>query len=132
VIILMDRVQVHILVTNLVKNAIDELSSWRHERKIKVTLRMASADTAEVTVADTGPGIAPFAFESIFDPFHTTKPDGLGMGLALSRRIAEAHFGRLAAANRPGGGAMFRFILPVDQSEKVRSNEIPLCASSGR
>jgi two-component system, LuxR family, sensor kinase FixL len=132
VIILMDRVQIHILVTNLVKNAIDELSSWRHERKIKVTLKLCPPDHAEVTVADTGPGIAPFAFESIFDPFHTTKPDGLGMGLALSRRIAEAHSGRLAAANRPGGGAMFRFIIPVDQSKKVGSNEIPLCASSGR
>lgn len=132
VIILMDRVQIHILVTNLVKNAIDELSSWRHERKIKVTLRLCSPEEAEVTVADTGPGIAPFAFESIFDPFHTTKPDGLGMGLALSRRIAQAHSGRLAAANRPGGGAMFRFIIPVDQREKVGSNEIPLCASSGR
>jgi two-component system sensor kinase FixL len=131
VIILMDRVQIHILVTNLVKNAIDELASWRHERKIKVTLRLTSADAAEVTVADTGPGIAPFAFESIFDPFHTTKPDGLGMGLALSRRIAEAHSGRLAAANRPGGGAMFRFILPIDMSKKVGTNEIPLCASRG-
>jgi two-component system sensor kinase FixL len=132
VIILMDRVQIHILVTNLVKNAIDELSSWRHERKIKVTLKLCSPDHAEVTVADTGPGIAPFAFESIFDPFHTTKPDGLGMGLALSRRIAEAHAGRLAAATRPGGGAIFTFIIPVDQSKKVASNEIPLCASRGR
>jgi signal transduction histidine kinase len=74
---------------------------------------------AELTVTDTGPGIAPFAFESIFDPFHTTKPDGLGMGLALSRRIAEAHHGRLAAANRPGGGAIFRFMIPVDNSERV-------------
>jgi two-component system sensor kinase FixL len=119
VIILMDRVQIHILVTNLVKNAIDELANWRHERKIKVALKLPSPGIAELTVADTGPGIAPFAFESIFDPFHTTKPEGLGMGLALSRRIAEAHRGRLAAANRPSGGAIFRFLIPVDDNEKM-------------
>jgi two-component system, LuxR family, sensor kinase FixL len=119
VIILMDRVQVHILITNLVKNAVDELANWRHERKVKVALKLVAPDRAELTVADTGPGIAPFAFESIFDPFHTTKPDGLGMGLALSRRIAEAHNGRLAAANRPTGGAIFRFVIPVDHSERV-------------
>ena len=119
VIMLMDRVQIHILVTNLVKNAIDELANWRHERKITVALKLTAPDQAELTVTDSGPGIAPFAFESIFDPFHTTKPDGLGMGLALSRRIAEAHHGRLAAANRPGGGAIFRFMVPVDNSERV-------------
>jgi two-component system sensor kinase FixL len=129
VIILMDRVQIHILITNLVKNAIDELASWRHERKIKVALKLPAPDKAELTVADTGPGIAPFAFESIFDPFHTTKPDGLGMGLALSRRIAEAHRGRLAAANRPGGGAIFRFMIPVDNTERVGNDEIALRTS---
>ena len=64
-------------------------------------------------VEDTGPGISPEVFESIFEPFHTTKPDGLGMGLAISRRIAEAHDGRLAADNRPEGGAVFSFIVPM-------------------
>jgi two-component system, LuxR family, sensor kinase FixL len=130
VIVLMDRVQIHILITNLVKNAIDELANWRHERKIKVALKLTAPDKAELTVSDTGPGIAPFAFESIFDPFHTTKPDGLGMGLALSRRIAEAHCGRLSAANRRGGGAVFCLMIPVENSERWGNDEIAFRSSS--
>jgi len=118
VIILMDRSQLLMLVSNLVKNAIEELATWRGERKIEVALRIPSPEFAELTVADTGPGIPTAAFEKIFDPFHTTKPDGTGMGLALSRRIAEAHSGRLAAANRSSGGALFRFIIPIGKGEK--------------
>jgi two-component system sensor kinase FixL len=118
VVLLMDRLQIQLLVTNLILNAIDELASWRHERRIEVTLTHPSPGRAELTVADTGPGIAPHAFENIFDSFHTTKPDGLGMGLALCRRVAEAHFGHLAADNRPDGGAIFSFVIPVGSSEK--------------
>jgi two-component system sensor kinase FixL len=118
VIILMDRSQLLMLVGNLVKNAVEELATWRGERTIDVALTLPSPELAELMVADTGPGIPSAAFEKIFDPFHTTKPDGTGMGLALSRRIAEAHSGRLAAANRPSGGAVFRFIIPIGKGEK--------------
>ena len=128
VILLMDRSQIFVLVSNLVKNAIDELSRWRHERKIEVSLTLPSADTAKLTVADTGPGIHPAAFEKMFDPFHTTKPEGNGMGLALSRRIAEAHSGRLAAMNRPGGGAIFSFVLPVGNDERVGNDDASIIA----
>jgi two-component system, LuxR family, sensor kinase FixL len=119
VIILMDRSQILMLASNLVRNAIDELATWRHERRIEVALTLPSPDMAQLTVADTGPGILSTSFENIFDPFHTTKPEGSGMGLALSRRIAEAHFGRLAAANRPDGGAIFKFCIPIGKGEKV-------------
>ncbi len=119
VIILMDRSQILMLISNLLRNAVDELAIWRHERKIEVTLTLPSPDMAQLVVADTGPGILSTVFENIFDPFHTTKPEGSGMGLALSRRIAEAHSGRLAAANRPDGGAMFMFCIPIGKSEKV-------------
>ncbi len=111
--VLMDRVQVQILLTNLVRNAVDELRIANGERKIRVALRVGPDNEAEVSVEDTGRGITPEVFESIFDPFHTTKPDGLGMGLAISRRIAEAHGGRLAADNRPEGGAIFTFVIPM-------------------
>lgn len=117
VIILMDRSQILMLVSNLVRNAIDELSVWRHERRIEISLTLPTPDMAQLTVADTGPGILSTVFENIFDPFHTTKPEGSGMGLALSRRIAEAHSGRLAAANRPGGGALFMFCIPISKGE---------------
>lgn len=116
---LMDRLQIQLLVTNLVRNAMDELATWPNERKIEVSLALISSQMAELIVADTGPGISPAAFESIFDSFHTTKPEGLGVGLALARRIAEAHRGHLSAANRPGGGAAFRFLVPIHASVRV-------------
>jgi two-component system sensor kinase FixL len=67
----------------------------------------------EIAVADGGPGIADEALVRIFDPFYTTKPEGMGMGLAISRTIIEAHGGLLWAANQPGGGAVFRFTVPI-------------------
>jgi C4-dicarboxylate-specific signal transduction histidine kinase len=67
----------------------------------------------EVLVEDSGPGLDPAAAGRLFEPFYTTKPDGLGMGLAISRTIAEAHGGALTAANGPGGGAVFMLRLPA-------------------
>jgi two-component system, LuxR family, sensor kinase FixL len=113
VIVLMDRVQVQVLLANLIRNAVDELSMVDGERRIWVRLSLNAEGLAELAVEDTGHGIAPEVFENIFDPFHTTKAEGLGVGLALSRRIAQAHGGRLAADNRPGGGAIFSFVVPV-------------------
>jgi signal transduction histidine kinase len=67
----------------------------------------------EVTVLDSGPGIAPEALETIFRPFHTTKATGLGMGLSICRTIIEAHDGRLWAAPNFPCGAVFVFTLPI-------------------
>jgi two-component system sensor kinase FixL len=113
VMVLMDRVQVQVLLANLIRNAMDELSTINGERKIWITLSVNAQNLAELAVEDTGHGITPEVFENIFDPFHTTKAEGLGVGLALSRRIAQAHGGRLSAANRPEGGATFSFVVPV-------------------
>jgi two-component system sensor kinase FixL len=113
VMVMMDRVQVQVLLANLIRNAMDELSTVDGERKLWVRLSVNAENLAELAVEDTGHGITPEVFENIFDPFHTTKAEGLGVGLALSRRIAQAHCGRLAAANRPEGGAIFSFVVPV-------------------
>ena len=113
IIVLMDRVQVQVLLANLIRNAVDELSTIDGDRKIWIKLTVNAQNLAELAVEDTGHGIAPEVFENIFDPFHTTKAEGLGVGLALSRRIAQAHGGRLSAANRPEGGAIFSFVVPV-------------------
>ena len=113
IIVMMDRVQIQVLLANLIRNAMDELSHTEGERKIWIRLSVNAQNLAELAVEDTGHGIAPEVFENIFDPFHTTKAEGLGVGLALSRRIAQAHGGRLSAANRPGGGAIFSFVVPV-------------------
>ncbi|HTD17019.1 MAG TPA: ATP-binding protein, partial [Chthoniobacterales bacterium] len=66
-----------------------------------------------VSVADTGPGLDPNALDRLFEAFYTTKPQGLGMGLAISRSIIEAHGGRLWASANVPKGALFQFTLPV-------------------
>lgn len=112
----MDPIQLQILLANLIRNAVDELRVSRGERKIWINLRRIEGDQAEILVEDTGPGIAPEVYANIFDPFLTTKPHGLGVGLAVSRRIALAHEGRLAAHNRAQGGAAFSFLIPLIKS----------------
>ena len=67
----------------------------------------------EVTVSDSGKGIPEDKLTSIFDPFFTTKPQGTGLGLPIARTIIETHGGTIWAENRPGGGAVFRFTLPL-------------------
>jgi two-component system, LuxR family, sensor kinase FixL len=121
VMVSMDRVHVQVLVTNLIRNAIDELSVSDGEKMMWVRLRVLEGHLAELSVEDTGAGIAPDIYENMFDPFHTTKPHGLGVGLAVSRRIALAHGGRLSAENRSEGGAVFRFVVPLCMSEKVKN-----------
>lgn len=121
VMVSMDRVHIQVLVTNLIRNAIDELSASSGEKTMWVRLRVRDGNLAEFSVEDTGAGIAPEIYENIFDPFHTTKPHGLGVGLAVSRRIAQAHGGRLSAENRQEGGAVFRFVVPMSMSEKAKN-----------
>ena len=73
----------------------------------------SGASIVEFGVDDAGPGIPAGTLARIFDPFFTTKPKGMGMGLAISRTIVESHGGRLWAENKIGGGAVFRFTLPI-------------------
>ena len=81
-------------------------------REISVTTKLTGA-SAEIRIADTGPGIAAGDLKSVFDPFFTTKPQGMGMGLAIVRTIVEAHHGKISAANQPSGGAIFTIKLPI-------------------
>jgi two-component system sensor kinase FixL len=67
-----------------------------------------------VTISDTGPGIAADILENLFQPFVTSKATGMGIGLSISRRIIEAHGGKVSAANQSEGGAKFMFTLPID------------------
>jgi signal transduction histidine kinase len=94
-------------------NAMDAISEAEAiEREVSVTTRR-SGDWVEVSISDTGPGIAIADLEKVFDPFFTTKPQGMGMGLAIVRSIVEAHHGQISAENQSPGGALFTLRLPI-------------------
>ena len=108
-----DRVQLQQVILNLVVNAIEAMSAITgRSRELAIRSERDGRDGVLVTVQDSGPGLPPAQPERIFGAFFTTKPDGLGMGLSISRTIVEAHGGRLWAANS-GDGAVFQFRLPV-------------------
>jgi len=110
--VLADPLQVEIVMRNLVANAFEALRAFEGPRGIDVSLR-ESADAIVVTVRDSGPGIAPAMFPRLFEPLATGSPAGMGMGLVISRSIAEAHGGRLWVEPGPGPGAAFHFSLPT-------------------
>jgi signal transduction histidine kinase len=109
-----DRVQLQQVLINLILNASDAMSQLAaNSRTLTLRSSPAAGDGVEISVADTGCGIPPGFEEKIFEPYHTTKPQGLGLGLSLSRSIMVAHGGRLWAENRGGSGATFHCAIPV-------------------
>jgi PAS domain S-box-containing protein len=109
-----DRVQLQQVLLNLIQNGMDALGpEGAGDRTVAVYARRAEPDFLEVSVADTGTGIAAGEEGKLFDPFFTTKAAGIGLGLSISRSIVEAHGGRMSAENNAGGGATFRFTLPI-------------------
>jgi C4-dicarboxylate-specific signal transduction histidine kinase len=106
-----DRVQIEQVVFNLVRNAVEAMAGAAR-RQVCVAATLTDDSMVEVSVADTGPGLSPTIRESLFQPFHTTKAEGLGIGLSICRTIVEAHGGRLLAEDNRGGGTVFRFTLP--------------------
>jgi signal transduction histidine kinase len=91
------------------------------EARIVIRAQAAGDGQVELSVSDSGPGIAPEALPSVFEPFFTTKTCGMGMGLAISRTLVEAHGGRLWVSPTGAGdrGATFRFTLPIASSAEV-------------
>jgi two-component system sensor kinase FixL len=111
-----DRALVSQMLVNLVMNACEALAGVDGERRI--TLTTAARDgQVELSVRDNGPGMADAVAARAFEPFVTTKPDGLGMGLAICRGIAEAHGGSLSATRPPGGGLEVVLSLPAASGE---------------
>ena len=113
-----DRIQLQQVLLNLVMNAIEAMSGVDDgPRELAVQSDPDAAPGVRVTVRDSGPGLDPQRLDQLFDAFYTTKPHGLGLGLAISRRIVEAHGGRLwASANMPHG-AVFQFTVPRGSEE---------------
>jgi C4-dicarboxylate-specific signal transduction histidine kinase len=113
-----DRVQLQQVLLNLLLNGCEAMAEVAPEhRQFVVRTQQVSPRMVEVAVHDSGKGLNENGLEQIFEPFYTTKPTGMGMGLAISRAILEAHGGRLWAANNPDRGATFSFTLPVHEAE---------------
>lgn len=108
-----DPIQIGQVISNLVQNAVEAMQAVPVESRRLTLSTLASAGEVQFTVADTGPGIAPDFFPRLFHAFHSTKPGGMGLGLALSRCIAEAHGGTLRASAPADCGAIFQLTLPL-------------------
>jgi PAS domain S-box-containing protein len=109
-----DKVQLQQVILNLIINAIQAMTGVDEGlRELLISTEEAVSEGVLVAVADSGPGLAPAAFERLFEAFYTTKPSGLGMGLAISRSIIEAHGGRLWATENVPHGAVFQFTVPI-------------------
>jgi signal transduction histidine kinase len=108
-----DRVQLQQVILNLVLNAAEAMSGIDNRpRQIVVRTEPDEGDQVRLTVRDAGCGLDPRSWTQVFETFYTTKPDGMGMGLPISRAIIERHQGRLWASANDGPGATFAFSIP--------------------
>lgn len=110
--VLADKVQIQQIIINLLRNAAEAMAD-SPRREIHVSTELLGEGLVQLCVADTGPGIPEDVAKRLFQPFVTTKSGGMGIGLAISRTIAEAHGGQLEMTPNPGGGTIFRIRLPI-------------------
>lgn len=103
-----DRVQMQQVLVNLMRNALEAMAT-SNKRELEVTTALVDEETVEIAVADSGPGLAREVAKHLFEPFVSTKPNGMGIGLSICRSIVEANGGRLKSEPNLGGGAVFRF-----------------------
>jgi signal transduction histidine kinase len=109
-----DRVQLQQVVLNLILNAVQAMGTVTEgAREVLITTRRIELNDLYVGVQDTGPGLSPETLSRLFEPFYTTKPNGMGMGLTICRSIVEAHGGRLWVSACQPHGALFQFAIPV-------------------
>ena len=110
------RGQLQEVFVNLVRNAVEAMDAVKDgERALQVTAKR-HGDGVAVQVEDSGPGIDPRRMDSIFDPFITTKPNGMGLGLAICRMIIERHAGKLSVSPAHPRGSVFQIILPAERA----------------
>lgn len=116
--VIVDKVQVQQVLLNLLRNAIEAMMGC-DRRELNISSTSAADNMVAVHVADTGSGISPDLASRLFQPFVTTKRQGMGIGLSISRTIVQAHGGQIGIDPNPGGGTIFRFTLPGVSPEEV-------------
>ena len=109
---MIDKIQLQQVLVNLMRNAIEAMEASEH-RELTIASNKDGDERVAISVVDTGPGIDPEIADRLFQPFITTKPQGMGVGLSICRSIVEGHGGRLTMAARPEGGTIFHFSLPA-------------------
>jgi C4-dicarboxylate-specific signal transduction histidine kinase len=120
-----DRIQIQQVIINLVQNGLDSMSETEDAGYcLRVRTARSGEDKVEVAVTDSGDGLADEDLERVFEPFVTTKPEGLGIGLSISRSIVEAHGGHIWARPNPDKGMTFGF--------KLQSESIELSGATGK
>jgi len=113
-----DRIQLQQVLLNLISNSLEAMEESKHSTDLIIKTSLKNAGTIMVQVKDSGCGIPEENMKKLFAHFFTSKPDGLGMGLSISRSIVEAHGGHLEAMNNPDHGATFYFTIPVHVANK--------------
>ena len=116
-----DKVQIQQVLLNLLRNAIEAMETSQR-RQLIVSTAESNDDMISISVADTGSGIAPEIASQLFQPFVTTKRQGMGVGLSICRTIVEAHGGQIDAEPNPAGGTIFRFTLQPVTRESLRDD----------
>jgi len=116
--VFVDKIQIQQVIVNLMRNAVEAMEgSLRRELTIEAA-RSVTADRIVVSIADTGPGLAAEVADHLFQPFVTTKEQGIGVGLSICRSIIEGHGGKLVADANPSGGTIFSFDLPIASKDR--------------
>ena len=125
--VLVDRIQLQQVLLNLIRNAIEAMIEGEGQapRRLVVAAAPHGAEEVEISVADTGPGLAPQVAARLFEPFVSTKLAGMGVGLSICQSIIKAHGGRLWAEPNPGGGTVFRLTLPAVPPGDAATRDAP-------
>ena len=117
--IVVDRIMIEQVLLNLIKNGIEAMNDVPFERRrLSIQARPVDERMLEIAISDQGHGLAEADLERIFAPFYTTKPEGMGIGLAICRSIIEFHQGRLWVEARREGGTVFRFTVPIEEENE--------------
>jgi C4-dicarboxylate-specific signal transduction histidine kinase len=122
--VLANRIHLQQVLVNLMINGLESMTAVHHQQVLTITAETSSDHFVEIAVADNGMGIAPEQLDKLFSQFHTTKPNGLGLGLIISKTLIEGQGGQISAENMAAGGAKFRIRLPVAETVQEQPSSL--------